>query len=318
MNGTWNLYVVDDFSPDPGSLSSWSLNFELATDPSITYTWSPAAGLNTTMGSSVTASPTVTTIYTVTGTNAGGCSSTATSTVTVTGSCGGGVPLTTKVFIEGYCLNDGSGLMTTCLYNNYFATVDLGLPTLNEPIYWIPNDPGGSTNVPSLTDCDTVVISAMDENTFTVVQEQTGILQTNGLITVNFTSPVVLNGSYFIRVTHRNALETWSAAPVVFDGVTTYDFSSSLGQAYNLGGGLDPMHLQADGQWAIMSGDIADPLGTHDGNIDLLDFPYWDGDNAVFNIGYLYTDFNGDVNIDLLDFPFWEFNNSNFAYTQHP
>ncbi len=38
-----------------------------------TYTWLPATGLSSTVGSSVTASPTVTTIYTITGTDANGC-----------------------------------------------------------------------------------------------------------------------------------------------------------------------------------------------------------------------------------------------------
>ncbi len=38
-----------------------------------TYTWSPATALNTTTGATVIASPTVTTLYTVTGTNANGC-----------------------------------------------------------------------------------------------------------------------------------------------------------------------------------------------------------------------------------------------------
>jgi trimeric autotransporter adhesin len=47
-----------------------------------TYTWSPASGLSATTGADVTASPTVTTIYTVTGTT-GSCSNTSTVTVTV-------------------------------------------------------------------------------------------------------------------------------------------------------------------------------------------------------------------------------------------
>ncbi len=49
------------------------------------YSWSPATGLNTTTGSTVIASPTVTTTYTVTGTsiNDPSCSRTATITVTV-------------------------------------------------------------------------------------------------------------------------------------------------------------------------------------------------------------------------------------------
>ena len=49
----------------------------------ITYKWSPSEGLNSTSGSIVTANPTVTTTYTVTGTDKYGCSNTATAVVTV-------------------------------------------------------------------------------------------------------------------------------------------------------------------------------------------------------------------------------------------
>ncbi|HRG01917.1 MAG TPA: gliding motility-associated C-terminal domain-containing protein [Bacteroidia bacterium] len=48
-----------------------------------TYTWSPATGLSSINGATVTASPTVTTIYTVTGTTASGCVGTQTTQVTV-------------------------------------------------------------------------------------------------------------------------------------------------------------------------------------------------------------------------------------------
>ncbi len=48
-----------------------------------TYTWTPAATLSSSTGSSVTASPTVTTQYTVTGTDANGCVNAANTSVTV-------------------------------------------------------------------------------------------------------------------------------------------------------------------------------------------------------------------------------------------
>lgn len=47
------------------------------------YTWSPATGLSATTGTTVDASPTTTTVYTVTGEDGNGCSGTASSTVTV-------------------------------------------------------------------------------------------------------------------------------------------------------------------------------------------------------------------------------------------
>src|SRR6185503_18365481 len=46
------------------------------------FTWAPAAGLNTTAGASVTANPQVTTTYTVTA-HSGLCTATATSVITV-------------------------------------------------------------------------------------------------------------------------------------------------------------------------------------------------------------------------------------------
>ncbi len=50
-----------------------------------TYSWSPATGLSSTVGSSVSASPSSTTVYTVTGTSPYGCSSQATVAVNVNG-----------------------------------------------------------------------------------------------------------------------------------------------------------------------------------------------------------------------------------------
>ena len=58
-------------------------NVVLTAGGAATYTWSPAAGLSQTTGSSVTASPVVTTTYILTGTNAAGCVGADTSIVTV-------------------------------------------------------------------------------------------------------------------------------------------------------------------------------------------------------------------------------------------
>lgn len=47
------------------------------------YVWDPGSTLNTTMGATVTATPTVSTIYSITGTDSNGCVSTESATVTV-------------------------------------------------------------------------------------------------------------------------------------------------------------------------------------------------------------------------------------------
>jgi hypothetical protein len=52
----------------------------------LTYEWAPATGLSATSGTSVTASPSATTIYTVTGTGVNGCNSVATATISLASS----------------------------------------------------------------------------------------------------------------------------------------------------------------------------------------------------------------------------------------
>jgi len=67
---------------------SVGLTASSAASPAYTYTWSPATGLNTTIGTTVTASPTDNIVYTVTGTN-GSCTNTQTIAITVTQPCTG-------------------------------------------------------------------------------------------------------------------------------------------------------------------------------------------------------------------------------------
>ncbi len=52
----------------------------------LTYSWAPASGLSSTSGSSVNASPSATTVYTVTGTDVNGCNSVATATILLSSS----------------------------------------------------------------------------------------------------------------------------------------------------------------------------------------------------------------------------------------
>ncbi len=89
MNGTWNLYIVDDAGLDVGSISSWSISFEVPGP----VTFSPVTGLFTDAGATIAytagtpvntvyAKPTTTTTYTASST-VGSCSSTANVTVTV-------------------------------------------------------------------------------------------------------------------------------------------------------------------------------------------------------------------------------------------
>ncbi len=79
MNGVWQLFVRDDAAGDAGVILDWSITFVNQN----TYSWLPSATLSPSTGTIVTASPTVTTIYTVTATDATGCASSKTISVTV-------------------------------------------------------------------------------------------------------------------------------------------------------------------------------------------------------------------------------------------
>jgi subtilisin-like proprotein convertase family protein len=86
MNGTWKLYVVDDFSGDGGSIAGgYSISFNTPSAPPVGYTfvWSPAAGLSSTTSNPVAASPMQTTTYQVFGTAPSGCQTTAQITINV-------------------------------------------------------------------------------------------------------------------------------------------------------------------------------------------------------------------------------------------
>lgn len=78
-NGTWSLVVTDDAGLDVGTLLDWSLTF----NNNLTYSWAPSTGLSSTTSSVVTASPTTTTVYSLTVTDMAGCSKVTNYTVTV-------------------------------------------------------------------------------------------------------------------------------------------------------------------------------------------------------------------------------------------
>ncbi len=86
MNGTWKLFVEDRVAGDQGSIAGgYTITFDVPSTPPVGYTflWSPAAGLSSTTGNPVAASPMSTTTYQVLGTAPSGCQTTAQITITV-------------------------------------------------------------------------------------------------------------------------------------------------------------------------------------------------------------------------------------------
>jgi hypothetical protein len=140
---------------------------------------------------------------------------------------------------------------------------------------------------------------------YSLIQSQTGILKTDGSIVVSFSSPVVNNSYYYIRVTHRNHIETWSSMPGLFNGVTFYDFSTSSAKSY----GSNQYDL-GDGNYALFSADISDATSAttclQDGIVESQD--YVDMENAVYVtlLGYVCQDITGDGVVESSDYGLME------------
>jgi hypothetical protein len=163
----------------------------------------------------------------------------------------------------------------------------------------------------SLTEVDTVQIELRDGvNTFTTVASGAVVVQTNGTAQLVIPSGSLAAGSsQYIVVTHRNAIQTWSAAPVTISGNTTYDFTTAASQAYG-----DNMYEIAPGVFVMFSGDVS----PQDGVVDILDQGNIDNDSFNFAGGYVPTDLNGDGVVDILDQGICDNNAFNFIGSAAP
>ncbi|MBK8984019.1 MAG: hypothetical protein IPM38_17300 [Ignavibacteria bacterium] len=117
------------------------------------------------------------------------------------------------------------------------------------------------------------------------------------------------SGNYYIAVTHRNSIETWSKLPQSFASGNTvqYDFTNSITKSYG-----DNLVLKS-GKYCIYSGDV-----NQDGTVDLSDLSLIDNDANNFESGYVKTDVNGDGIVDLTYAAITDNNAFNFVSRSTP
>jgi hypothetical protein len=134
-----------------------------------------------------------------------------------------------------------------------------------------------------------------------LVNTTTTMLHTDGTASAVFTATP--NGSYYLVVKSRNAIETWSGVALTLSGATlTYDFTTALSKAFG-----QNMKLLETGDYGFYSGDL-----NQDGYIDIFDFPAYDIANqsgGAYDGTYVVTDINGDGYVDIFDFPIYDSNN---------
>ncbi|HOZ50641.1 MAG TPA: GEVED domain-containing protein [Chitinophagaceae bacterium] len=158
------------------------------------------------------------------------------------------------------------------------------------------------------SDCDEIIVELRSALSPHLLEYSfNGTLQTDGTLVCNFPYSAIGN-SYYVKVKHRNSIETWSAYPITISAITNYDFTIAANQAY----GSNQREMES-GVWAFYSGDI-----NQDENIDLLDLSNLENDITNFQFGYLASDINGDGNVDLLDAAPLEININGFVYSTHP
>lgn len=189
----------------------------------------------------------------------------------------GPVTLNLNLFIEGFYLGGGS--------------MQPVIDPLNSPLL-----------------CDPVTVKLHESSfPYSLAYNISEIIKTDGSGNYQLI-PQVRNHSYYIVLKHRNALETWSSSPVLFNSSRIdFSFTESSAQAY--GNNLKDL---GDGNFALYSGDISDNatsiVGQQDGVIEGQD--YSDMENAVYLVstGYIPEDITGDGVVEGLDYSIMENN----------
>ena len=137
-------------------------------------------------------------------------------------------------------------------------------------------------------------------------------LSTSGLATFKI-SPYYV-GNYYIKISNRNHLQTWSALPVSFNSNTIdYDFTTNAFSAYQAPGGYDPQIQVGLGIFAFYLGDLDQSLGVDFDDFNILEPFLTDG-----TYGFTIADFNGSALVDFDDFNLFEPNLNQGYFSQYP
>ena len=163
-------------------------------------------------------------------------------------------------------------------------------------------------SVPAATnEVTTLTVQLLNQNTLAVEHTTTTELKQDGTAVCTFTTAPV--GSFFLKVTTWNTIQTYSKLPVPV-GSTPYSYNFSDVATKAAG---DNQKLLEPGVYGIYSGNFIIG-GLQDPNIDNSDYSIWEADynDGLFN--YIATDLNGDANPDNADYSIWEGNYNDGIY----
>jgi chitodextrinase len=158
----------------------------------------------------------------------------------------------------------------------------------------------------SATIVDDITVELRNTSNVLIATTNT-VLNTNGTASCTFNATP--SGNYYLVVSHRNSVKTWSATPQTIGAIpSTFDFTTASNKAFG-----NNMIQVATGVFAIYSGDI-----TQDDFIDLSDYSVWETDYNNSSTGFLLSDINGDGFVDLSDYSIWEANYNSSLTSSSP
>ncbi|MDQ3019266.1 MAG: FG-GAP-like repeat-containing protein [Bacteroidota bacterium] len=205
------------------------------------------------------------------------------------------------IIVGAYDYGSGSGVGRAYVYIS--ETITLNLTLFIEGFY------NSATN---LQVSDTIKVYLRNAiPPFNKVDSVKAVISSNGSATLHFGNATT--GTYYIVVTHRNSIETWSESGgevLTLGASVNYDMSNIITQAF----GSNLMQVDATPvRFAIYSGDV-----NQDGSVDLSDLGLIDNDVYNFNSGYVAADVNGDGFVDISDLEITDNNAINFIVIQRP
>lgn len=163
---------------------------------------------------------------------------------------------------------------------------------------------------PTPRDRDTVTVTLRTAiPPYNIVESQKGYLDTLGKKIFNF-SQGEENVRYYIVVSHRNHITTWSRAggELFTGGSLNYDFTTDLSKAYS-----NNMKM-VFGKATFYTGDI-----DQDGIVDASDLSALDNDSYNYVFGsYVVTDLNWDEFVDASDLSLCDNNAFNHVIEKSP
>lgn len=252
------------------------------------YTWD-----NASTAAIRVVSPTTTTTFTVTVTDANGCTATTNKAITVVTSCG--VMVAAKVFL-GAIYDEGLMLMDDQLRSAGLIPLTQPYGGAEYPDFAYTGTETTTTAALSSTNnnaiVDWVLVEIRDSvNPVNILARKAALLQRDGdIVDVDGTSPLLFAGlsadHYYVAVRHRNHLGVMTQNAVALSLMsTTIDFTLASTPNYQLSGITGSAHAQqarSGGKRALWPGNMGSVMNS--GDVIIYQGPNSDVDETYFRV----------------------------------